>query len=372
MNVRRLAPAGALAAILLATLGCSATADADPHGSAPAAATPAASAKPPAPADRPLRTVAAATGVRIGTAVDVNALKNDALYERLVGQEFNTVTPENAMKWESVEPQRGVYTWEQADALVDYARAHDQLVRGHTLIWHNQNPSWLTDGNFSTAELRAILKEHIATQMRHFKGRIWAWDVANEVIDDSGQLRSTFWLQKLGPGYIADAFRWAHQADPKAILFLNDYNVEGINDKSTAYYNLIKDLLKQGVPVRGFGIQGHLDVRYSFPADVQANLNRFGQLGLKTALTEVDVRITLPVDATESTSQAYAYNSLLTACLLARGCISYTVWGYTDKYSWVPGVFAGQGEANLLDGNFQPKPAYDALKQTLTQAGARK
>lgn len=365
MKVSRVAAAAALAVTVLATLGFSASAQAGPLD-APAATL----HHPPSnPLDRSLRDLAAHTGLRVGTAVAADALANDAPYRELVGKEFSTVTPENAMKWESVEPEQGVYTWEQADALVDFARKHGQLVRGHTLIWHNQNPSWLVNGNFSSDEVRAILKNHIFTEMRHFKGKIWAWDVANEVIDDNAQLRDTFWLQKLGPGYIADAFRWAHQADPKAILFLNDYNVEGINAKSTAYYNLITDLRKQGVPVQGFGIQGHLDVQYPFPGDVQANIQRFAKLGLKTALTEVDVRITLPVDATESTSQAYAYNSLLTACLLERSCISYTVWGFTDKYSWVPGVFTGQGAANLLDENFQPKPAYNAVRQTLALAG---
>lgn len=365
MKVSRVAAAGALAATVAVTLGLSASASALPTTAAAAAHHPAQN-----PLDRSLRDLAARAGLRIGTAVDANALATDATYARHVGDDFNMVTAENAMKWESIEPQRGVYTWEQADALVDFARTHGQLVRGHTLIWHNQNPAWLTNGTFTTEELRAILKNHIFTVLRHFKGRISAWDVANEVIDDSGQLRNTFWLQRLGPGYIADAFRWAHQADPRTVLFINDYNVEGINAKSTAYYNLVRDLRRQRVPIHGFGIQGHLDVQYGFPGDVQANIQRFARLGMKTALTEVDVRITLPVDATEGTSQAFAYSSLLTACLLERSCISYTVWGFTDKYSWVPGVFTGQGAANLLDENFAPKPAYTAVQQTLALAGA--
>ena len=369
MKVSRVAAAGALAATVLASLGLSASAQAGPLDRSAAShhSTP---YRPPSnPLDHSLRDLAAHTGLRIGTAVAADPLENDAPYRKLVGQEFSTVTPENAMKWESVEPQRGVYTWEQADALVDFARAHGQLVRGHTLLWHNQNPSWLVNGNFSSTELRSILKNHIFTEMRHFKGRIWAWDVANEVIDDNAQLRDTFWKQKLGDGYIADVFRWAHEADPQAILFINDYNVEGINAKSTAYYNLVKDLRHKGVPVQAFGIQGHLDVQYPFPGDVQANIQRFAKLGLKTALTEVDVRITLPVEPVEATSQAYAYNSLLTACLLERSCISYTVWGFTDKYSWVPGVFEGEGYATLMDENYVRKPSYQAVRETF-QLGA--
>jgi endo-1,4-beta-xylanase len=376
MKVSRVAATGALAATVLATLGFSAAAQAGPPSQAPAgAAAVAPGALPPgahggsALLDRSLRDLAKRQDLRVGTAVDMAALAADGTYQAHVAEQFSTVTPENVMKWESIEPQRAVFTWDAADTLVDFARAHGQLVRGHTLVWHNQNPTWLTQGTFTPAELREILRQHIFAEAGHFRGKIWAWDVANEVIDDSGQLRNSFWLQKLGPSYIADAFRWAHQADPKAKLFINDYNVEGVNAKSTAYYNLVRDLRRQGVPIQGFGIQGHLGVQYGFPGDVLANLQRFEKLGLQTALTEVDVRMPLPVDATKLQAQGFGYNSLLTSCLLVRACVSYTVWGFTDKYSWVPGVFNGEGAANLLDQNFAPKPAWNAIRQTLAAAG---
>jgi endo-1,4-beta-xylanase len=312
-----------------------------------------------------LRGAARGTGVRIGTAVDTATLGTDATYRQLVGSEFNVVTPENSMKWESVERTQGTYDWAAADELVTFARAHDQLVRGHTLVWHSQNPSWLAEANFTPEQLRALLKKHIFDEVGHFRGRIWAWDVANEVFNEDGSLRDTIWLRALGPDYIADAFRWAHQADPGAILFINDYNVEGTNAKSDAYYALIEKLRRQGVPIQGFGIQGHLALQYDLPDTVLSNVRRFDALGVKTAFTEVDVRMILPADTAKVAAQSEGYGLLLRACLLVRNCISYTTWGVSDQYSWIPGVFDGQGSALLWDDNYQAKPAYSALRDTL-------
>jgi len=317
----------------------------------------------------PLRALAAYTGVRIGTAVDMAALADDTTYRRKVAREFNSVTAENVMKWESVEPSRGTYDWGKADDLVRFAGAHGQAVRGHTLVWHSQLPGWLTtgvaDGSIGAEELRGILKAHITTEVKRYKGKIYQWDVVNEVFEEDGSLRDSIWLRELGPSYIEDAFRWAHAADPKARLFLNDYNVEGVNAKSTAYYDLAKRLRAEGVPVQGFGIQGHLAIQYGFPGQVAENLARFEELGMQTAFTEVDVRMVLPVEEAKLAAQATYFRGLLDACVQARRCTSFTVWGFSDKYSWVPGVFAGQGAATLMDEEFGRKPAYGAVGEGL-------
>jgi endo-1,4-beta-xylanase len=238
-------------------------------------------------------------------------------------------------------------------------------------VWHSQLPTWLTDNvdSFTKAQLRAILRDHIKTEVSRYRGKIRAWDVLNEVVNDGGGLRDTIWLQKLGPGYIADAFRWAHQADPKAILFYNDYNIEGVNTKSTVVYNLVRRLRAQGVPIQGVGFQGHLSTQYPFPNDMLQNLRRFARLGLDTAVTEADVRSVLPVDPAEVNAQAQGFSLMLQSCLLVRSCISYTLWGFTDKYNWVPGTFPGQGEATPFDVNFKPKPAYDTMRRDLALAG---
>ena len=319
-------------------------------------------------AEAGLRAAARGTGVRVGTAVDTTALAADAPYRDAVGREFSTVTPENVMKWQLVEPQQGQYDWAAADGLVDFARAHGQTVRGHTLVWHSQLPSWLTEAAFTPDQLRTLLRQHIFAEVGHFKGRIWAWDVVNEAFNDDGTLRDTIWLRNLGPGYIADAFRWAHQADPGAQLFLNDYNVEWVGPKSDAEYALIKQLRAQGVPVNGFGMQGHLALQYGLPTTVLDNVRRFDALGVQTAFTEVDIRMLLPADPVKVAAQAEGFGLLLRACLLVRHCVSYTVWGFTDKYSWVPGVFKGQGAATPFDENLQPKPAYFTIRDTFALA----
>ena len=363
MKVSRVATAGLL-------VGLRATASL--YSLLPAAGSPAPAAGSLSP-DRPLRQLAGRE-LLIGTAVDHAAFTSDATYRDRVGTEFSSITAENVMKWEVVEPVRGQLDFSAADELMAAARRNGQQVRGHTLLWHNQLPAWLTQGvdsgEIDATELRGILRDHVTAEVRHFRGRIYQWDVANEVIDDNGQLRDTLWLRELGPGYLADVFRWAHKADPKATLFLNDYNVEGISAKSDAYLALVKDLLAQGVPVQGFAAQGHYGVQFGFhgAADIAANFGRFEALGLDTAITEADVRMLMPTDTVKLQAQAQGYSVLLQGCLLARRCNSFTVWGFTDKYSWVPGFFDGEGAANLLDENFAAKPAYREVQAVLALA----
>ena len=339
---------------------------------APALAAPdtAAAARVPDPATSTLRELAKHTGVRIGTAVDTSALVNDPTYRSAVAAQFDSVTPENVLKWEVVHPEQGRYDFTQGDQLVAFAKANRQKVRGHTLVWHNQLPAWVTSRDWTRAELRQVLRQHILTVAGHYRGQIWAWDVVNEAFNEDGTLRDTLWLRVLGPSYIADAFRWAHQADPKAVLFYNDYNVEGINAKSDAAYALIRRLRAEGVPVEGFGAQGHLSTQYDLPADLRQNLDRFGALGMDTAITEADVRHVLPVDPAERNAQSAGYSFMLESCLLARSCVSFTVWGFTDKYQWVPQTFPGEGEAAIYDAEFRPKPAYEALRRDLALAPA--
>ncbi|MFI9816523.1 endo-1,4-beta-xylanase [Saccharothrix variisporea] len=330
---------------------------------------------------------AAPKGFHIGTAVAggghhetmpyPDPFTSDQPYRAVLAAEFDSVSAENQMKWEYIHPERDKYNFGMADAIVKFAQRNRQVVRGHTLLWHNQNPAWLTGGTFTKDELRSILRDHIKTVVGRYRGKIQQWDVANEIFTDSGQLRTTenIWIRELGPGIIADAFRWAHEADPKAKLFFNDYNVESVNAKSNAYLALIKELKAQGVPVDGFSAQSHLSTRYGFPGDLETNLKRFSALGLETAITELDVRMDLPADgvptAAQLAQQADYYNRTLTACLAVKGCDSFTIWGFTDKYSWVPVFFQGEGAATVMWDDFAKKPAYYALKETLAKADRR-
>ncbi len=312
----------------------------------------------------PLRTLAAARGIGIGTAVAAPALADEPDYAAVLGTEFGSVTPEDAMKWAAVEPVRGQFTWAAADAIVGFATRHGQAVRGHTLVWHRSLPGWLTQGSFTTDELRALLQQHIQTEMSRYAGRVGVWDVVNEAVNDDGTLRHSIWLDRLGPGYIADAFRWAHAADPTAKLYLNDYGAEWTNAKSTALYALVRDLRAQGVPVDGVGFQSHV-VLSSELTGLAVTLTRFATLGVDVALTELDVRMPLPADATRLATQALGYGRAVSACLAVPRCVSVSTWGFTDAHSWVPAAFPGQGAADLFDEQLRPKPAYDAVHATL-------
>ncbi|MFH7335032.1 endo-1,4-beta-xylanase [Streptomyces sp. KHY 26] len=340
--------------------------------------------------DTSLRALGSKQGLRIGTAVDAARLGGDKGYTDIVAGQFSTVTAENAMKWESVEPSRGVYDWTAADQLVRFARQHGQAVRGHTLMWHNQLPSWLTtgvaNGSISDAQLRDILHRHVTDEVTHFKGKVWQWDVVNEVFANSwetpqadGLNADDFWIKHLGSGIVGDVFRWAHKADPKALLMYNDYNItgeDGTNAKFQAVYDFVRNLREQGVPIDGIGEQGHLDTQYGFDAQrYQADLQAFGDLGLKVAVTEADVRTfvdnptdQVPTDSLAQYAQPYEFSELLKGCELVKQCISFTVWGVYDGDSWIPGTFGGEGYGLLYDVNLKPKTAYSTLQQDLRLA----
>ncbi|TQJ89412.1 endo-1,4-beta-xylanase [Streptomyces sp. SLBN-31] len=313
-------------------------------------------------ADTPLRDLAAAKGKVIGTAVTGSKLTGT--YGDLAGAQFNSLTPGNAMKWGSVEPSQGSFNWTEADQIVAFAQAHDQQVRGHTLVWHNQNPSWLTNGSWTSAQLGSLLQNHISTEVGRYKGRITAWDVVNEPFNEDGTYRSDIWYDGLGADYIANALTWAHTADPAAKLYINDYNVEGVNAKSTALYNLVKDLKGRGVPIDGVGLQAHLIVG-QVPATLQQNIQRFTDLGVDVAITELDVRMALPADSAKLAQQAADFKSVVAACVAVTRCAGVTVWGFADSDSWVPGTFPGYGAATPYDDNYAPKPAYYAIVEAL-------
>jgi endo-1,4-beta-xylanase len=300
----------------------------------------------------------------VGSAVNANALQADQAYRDKLAAELTSVTAEDAMKWAVVEPTRGQLDWAQADAIVDFATEHGQRVRGHTLVWHQSLPAWLTSGTFTADELATLLQEHVTTEMGRYVGRVAVWDVVNEAIETDGSLRHGVWLDRLGAGYIADAFRWARAADPAAKLYINDYDVEWRSPKSDALYALVRDLRAQGVPIDGVGFQTHAMMSDQL-SQLGRTLRRFSALGVDVAITELDVRVPLPADASKLASQAGVYQRAAAACLAASGCVGITFWGFTDKDSWIPNAFPGWGAADLFDAAFQPKPAYDSFRATL-------
>jgi endo-1,4-beta-xylanase len=313
-----------------------------------------------------LRDLAQAAGIRIGAAVDVAVLEKDDRYRRLLAREFNLVTPENAMKFSVVQPERGRFDFTEADALVAFAQAHGMQVNGHVLVWHQQLPEWLTQGQFSRDELKAILREHIQTLVARYRGRIASWDVAAEAVDEDGKPRETIWSRGIGPDYLALAFRWAHEADPQARLRYNDYGGEGTGAKANGIYELVGALRWQGVPVHGVGLQMHLTLDDAPKAeDVRYNMQRLAALGLDTEITEMDVRLALPATRAGSDAQAALYRSMLQTCLAVRHCRSFSTWGVSDRHSWIPEFFPGQGAALLGDAEDRAKPAYYSVRRAL-------
>ncbi|GAA2995787.1 endo-1,4-beta-xylanase [Streptosporangium longisporum] len=319
----------------------------------------------PAHADSPLREHAEARGKFIGAALATGPLASESAYRDIAGGEFNQITAENAMKWTDTEPSPNQFTWAGADAIVDFATQNDQQVHGHTLVWHNQTPDWVQ--SLGADAMRAAMQNHIAKVVGRYASNptVVSWDVVNEVFDDNGTMRTSFWYQKLGESYIADAFRAARAADPDARLCINDYNVEGVNAKSTAMYNLVRSLRAADVPVDCVGFQGHLAIQYGFPGQVQENLQRFADLGVQVRFTEIDIRMQTPRDATKDALQATYYTNVVKACLAVPQCAGITLWGFTDRYSWVPDTFSGQGAALIYDENYAAKPAYTAVHDAL-------
>jgi len=319
-----------------------------------------------------LRLRAQARGILIGSEVAFQPLGSEMSYAQTLAREFNIVVPGNAMKFEPLRPSRTQFSFAEADAIVDFAQAHEMKVRGHTLVWHKQNPQWLLNGNFSHDEILQILKEHIQTVVGRYRGRIYAWDVVNEAIDDNSKRRATFWSNALGADYIQQAFLWAREADPEAKLFYNDYGGEGLGPKSDAIYGLLRSLKARGAPIDGIGLQSHFQSeRPPSMEDVAANMKRLAALGLEVHVTEFDARVSLPSTEQKLQKQANIYRDYLSACLSVLSCKAFLTWGFTDKYSWIPSHFAGTGAALPFDASYKPKPAYGALLDALNSARVR-
>jgi len=306
--------------------------------------------------------------VQLGTAVAVEPLRDDELYTQILRSEFEVLTAEDAMKFGSLQPSRGRYDFSSADAIVSFAEANNMQVRGHTLVWHMQLPSWLEDGNFTRDELIAILKEHITTVVEHYRGRVSAWDVVNEAVDDDGSLKDTIWLRGIGPEYIDMAFRWAHEADPQAKLFYNDYGGEGLGRKPQAIYTLVQDLRERNIPIHGVGLQMHVSVEdHPAPWSVALNMALLATLGLEVDITEMDVQLQDGSGTMEErlAAQARVYNDMAVVCRRSSACKRFIIWGVTDRYSWIRNAVNEQDMPLLFDKFYQPKPAYQSVEEAL-------
>ena len=318
----------------------------------------------------------------IGVAVNPRMVQPGPDAE-LIKVQFNSMTPENAMKMGPIHPKENRYHWNDADAIADFAKQNNIKLRGHTLCWHNQTPRWFfTDSTGKTVSrevLLARLKRHITDVMGRYKGRIYAWDVVNEAVPDTGNslYRKSRFYEIIGEDYIEKAFQYAHEADPSAQLFYNDYNTETAS-KRDRIYRLLKKLKDKKVPINGVGLQAHWSIYEPTAQELEESIKKFASLGLKIQFTEVDVsvypkeherRARRDTDKSEFTpemndKQAAHYKMLFEVFRRHRDKITgVTFWNLTDKYSWLDNFpVPGRKDYPLLfDQNGQPKKAFQGV-----------
>ena len=326
----------------------------------------------------------------IGAAVDAQSYMT---HGALLTKHFNSITAENEMKFQSLQATEGQFTYATADRMVSYATQNNMKVRGHTLVWHSQNPSWLF-ANASRETLLTRMRTHISNVVGHFRGKVYAWDVVNEAVMDDGSYRNgtladdqkSRWYEIVGESYIAEAFKAAHAADPDAKLFYNDF-YDYIPAKHTGIYNMLKALLEQGVPVHGVGMQCHLNIEPStIPTNqayhqtvenLEAAIELYSSLGLEVHVTELDLSLYIP-GVMYNSSTFYTQATFTEALQIQQAeryraffelfrrhadqITSVTFWGIADDNTWLSEFSSGRKDFPLLfDNAHNPKKAYDAV-----------
>lgn len=334
----------------------------------------------------------------IGAALNESQFtEQNAAQAALVKKQFNTITPENVMKWEKIHPELDKFNFGPADRYVEFGTKNGMFIIGHTLVWHSQTPKWVFEdakgGPADRATLIARLSNHIHTVVGRYKGRISGWDVVNEALNENGTLRDSPWKTILGEDYLVKAFEFAHAADPAAELYYNDYSLENPAKRNGAIA-LVKKLQASGVKVTGIGTQTHAKMDWPTPQLVEDTLVAFGQLGVKVMITELDVDVLSGASSSQSADvglreepnlalnpytnglpdsvqQALAkrYAELFAVYVKHSEQISrVTFWGVADGDSWLNGwpVRGRTSYPLLFDRNNKPKPAFDAVLNTAT------
>ncbi len=302
-----------------------------------------------------------ASAVPIGVAVNVNKLRENEQYRDLVIEHFDSLTAENHMKWMYVEPSENQFYWNDSDYIVEFAGNHSMIVHGHCLVWHQQLPSWVENYEGTTEEWELMLKNHIQTVASHYKGQIATWDVVNEAFENDGY-RKNIWYEHIGPDYIKKAFIWAHEADPDAKLYYNDFSILKGDAKFTTMIEAIKELLDEGVPIHGIGFQAHITDTSPLISNIESTLNIIDDLNLSYRVSELDISMNQFKTHREYTkrisdSQCERYYEVTNAFCQSPYLTGVTTWGLSDADSWIPAFNDRIDWPLLFDSNYQPKPA---------------
>jgi endo-1,4-beta-xylanase len=323
--------------------------------------------------------------LKIGAAVGGNFYLNTvydtgATFDTMIKNNYNILVPENEMKFDAIEPQKGVFNFINPDKLVAYAQKYRMQVRGHNLCWHSQLPTWvnsgltngIANGTFTRESLMGVLKNHITSVVGRYKGRIQQWDVLNEPFNDgTGTLRSSVWQQVIGNDYIDSVFVWAHRTDPIAKLYLNEYGDEYVGDtKSNAVFTYVKAMKERGIPINGVGFQCHFTVNSINFSSIDQNIKRYAAIGLEAIITELDIKIKKTDFEADPEKwlgyQSDDYRRMVQLCLNNPNCKTFLTWGFTDLYSWIPSFTNNVYDyALIFDANLIAKPAYTSILKEL-------
>jgi endo-1,4-beta-xylanase len=304
----------------------------------------------------------------IGVAINYHEFASNSTHTSIADRQFNSFTAENIFKPEYLHPEAETFYWEEADVLADYCQSHNKRLHGHTLIWHNQLPLWITEFQGSDEEFEQIFKKHIQTIVLHFKGKVASWDVVNEAFNEDGTLRNSIWRQKLGDSYIEKAFIYAHEADPEALLFYNDYNLESNITKRNGVLQYLNNIRNRNVQVDGVGLQMHVSLQYPEVSQIAAAFQDVAVQDFKIHVSELDISI-YPLELSEDVLErqadylgkiVYHYQQIPAQCQYG-----ITFWGLSDKDSWIRSFYNRTDYPLLYDEVYQVKPMYCKLKEIL-------